>query len=307
MDPAFDQMAFSLDEGVLSQPVRSQFGYHLVQVTEIEPGEVKGFEEVRDQLAAEAARRGAEGAFFDWAERLANLAYEHPDTLEPAAEALGLELSTSDWIDRKGGEGILANSKIVGAAFSDEVLREGLNSELIEPERDVLQAVVVRVLEHEEASVKPLDQVREEIVASLRDERAAEMAKAAADEMVDRIESGAELAAVAGAYEVSEAGLIGRDASDVPPGVRDLAFDLPRPGETGVSVGSQALANGNAAVVVVSRVNDGSPAELAETEKEQERLRLRQAIARTHYDELLDDLQSRSKIERKTFDEAAAE
>jgi peptidyl-prolyl cis-trans isomerase D len=138
MDAAFDHAAFALAQGELSAPVRSQFGYHLIEVTEIEEGEVKPFEEVREQLIAEATRSNAEGLFFDWAERLANLAYENPDSLQPAADALGLSVETSDWVTRSGGEGILANPKVIAAAFSDDVLKEGLNSELIEPEPNVL-------------------------------------------------------------------------------------------------------------------------------------------------------------------------
>ncbi|HSO78694.1 MAG TPA: SurA N-terminal domain-containing protein, partial [Chromatiaceae bacterium] len=90
MDPAFEQASFSLETGTTSEPVRSQFGYHLIQVTEIQPETLKAFEEVREQLVAEAARGGAEAVFYDMAERLANLVYENPDSLEPAAEALGL-------------------------------------------------------------------------------------------------------------------------------------------------------------------------------------------------------------------------
>ncbi|MBP6735153.1 MAG: SurA N-terminal domain-containing protein, partial [Chromatiaceae bacterium] len=103
MDPAFEQASFSLETGTTSEPVRSQFGYHLIQVTEIQPETLKAFEEVREQLVAEAARGGAEAVFYDMAERLANLVYENPDSLEPAAEALGLKLQSSDWIGREGG------------------------------------------------------------------------------------------------------------------------------------------------------------------------------------------------------------
>lgn len=307
MDPAFDQVAFALDQGAFSQPVRSQFGYHLVEVTEIEAGEVKPFDEVKGQLAAEALKRGAEGMFFDWAERLANLTYESADSLEPAAEALGLELKTSEWIDRNGGEGILANRKVIAAAFSDDVLREGLNSELIEPERNELLAVVLRVVEHEEASAKPLDQVKDEIVKTLRDQRAAEAAQAAAAELVKQMESGSDPAMTAGQFETTDAGLISRDAPQVPPGVRDLAFTMPRPLSGAGSYASQALANGDAAVVSVSEVVDGSIDGLDQAALDEERRNLKQAIAGTYYDQLLADLESRSRIERKQLGDQASE
>lgn len=298
MDPAFDQAVFALGTGELSEPVRSQFGYHLIEVTEIQPESVKPFEEVRDQLAAEAAKSSAEGLFYDWAERLANLTYENPDSLEPAAEALGIALQSSDWIDRTGGEGILANRKVVAAAFSDDVLSEGLNSELIEPERNVLQAVVLRVLEHEEAAPKPLDAVREDIVATLRTEQAEAATKAAADKIAAELESGAELTFSLADYEAKDAGLIARDAAEIPAGVRKLAFSLPRPAEGSASFGSSVLANGDAVVVTVSKVVGGVLAELDEAERTRAKRELEQYFGTSYYEQLLADLESRANIER---------
>ena len=104
----------------------------------------------------------------------------------------------------------------VAAAFSDEVLREGLNSDLLEPEPDALQAVVLRVLEHEEAAPKPLEAVRAEIEKTLRERRAAEAALDAAREMVKGLDEGGDFAALAGSYAVRKSGLVTRDAGGVP-------------------------------------------------------------------------------------------
>jgi peptidyl-prolyl cis-trans isomerase D len=311
MDPAFDQAAFALEQGQLSEPVRSQFGYHLIEVTEIEGGATKSFEEVKDQLKAEIEKRGVEGQFFDWAERLANLSYESPDSLEPAAEALGLDLQASDWIDRTGGEGILAHPKVVAAVFSDEVLKEGNNSDLIEPERDQMQAVVLRVLEHEEAAAKPLDDVREEIVAILRDKRASDAAAAKAAELVDDLAAGGELTASVGDYEVEELGLVTRNAVSVPEpipnGVRDQAFKLPRPEQGSASFGSVALNDGDAALVILSEVVDGSLGDMDEAARKQTRNSLAQGVGRAYYDDLLADLESRADIKRNPLGDALEE
>jgi peptidyl-prolyl cis-trans isomerase D len=70
---------------------------------------VKSFDEVKDELRAEVSRQRAESLFYDLGERLANVAYESPDSLEPAADELGLTLQQSDWIGREGGEGVLAH------------------------------------------------------------------------------------------------------------------------------------------------------------------------------------------------------
>ena len=300
MDPAFDQAAFALDAGQLSDAVRSQFGYHLIEVTEIEPGATKPFEEIREELLADLEERGNEGRFFDWAERLANLSYESPDSLEPAAEVLGLALQTSDWIDRSGGDGVLAHPKVVAAAFRAEVLEEGNNSDLIELEHDRLQAVVLRVLEHEETAAKPLDEVRDEILAILRDKRAADAAIAKAEEMAEALQAGEDLLVAAGGYEVEDLGLISRNAAQVPTEALDFAFRLPRPGQGGRGYGSLSLNDGDGALVILSEVVDGSLEGVDETTRDQTRRSLAQGIGRSYYEDLLSDLESRADIRRST-------
>jgi peptidyl-prolyl cis-trans isomerase D len=308
MDPTFDKVAFSLDVNQLSDAVRSPFGYHLIEVTEIEPKVTKPFEKVKDQLNTELQKRGNEGRFFDEAERLANLSYETPDSLEPAAEALGLELQTSDWIDRSGGKGVLAYPKVMGAAFSDEVLEQGNNSDLIEPERNRLQAVVLRVLEHEKAATKPLDQVRDQIVDILRDQRAADAAAAKAAELAKALTSGGDLNTVGGEYKAEDLGLISRSAAQVPAEIRDFAFALARPDKGSASYGSLSLADGDGATVILSEVVDGSLEGMDEATRDRIRKDLTQDIGRSYYEDLLADLESRADIARSPLgDEEARE
>lgn len=304
LDPAFEQVAFALEPGTLSEPVRSRFGYHLVEVLEVEGGEAKPFAEVRDQLAAEMTAGSAEAAFFEQAEQLATLTYESPDSLIPAAETLGLEIQTSDWIERGGnGDGLFAHPKVRAAAFSAEVLERGNNSELIEPDRERLQALVLRVSEHREPSVRPLDEVRDEIAATLEQRRAAAAALDAAERIAARAEAGealAEAAEAAGGFEVVELGHIGRTADEVPPPVLELGFSMPRPGagqtryETGTGAGGDAL------VVALSEVVDGGEdATDADRLRREERV-LVNTIADAEVQQVLRAMQARADITRQS-------
>jgi len=305
MDPAFEQASFALGLNQVSDPVRSQFGYHLIEVTEIQPEAVKPFEEVRDQLFAEASRSAAEGAFYDLSERLANLVYESPDSLVPAAEALGLQVQTSDWLERRGGEGLLANPKVLAAAFSEEVVRGGTNSDLIEPEPEALQVLVLRVTEHEEAAPRPLETVREEIITAIRDQKASEAADTAAKAMTERLRAGEALTALAGAYPVTEAGLVQRRAQGVPAEVLDLAFSLPKPASGAASYGSRKAAGGDGLVVAVTEVVDGDLASLDEAARAQTGRQLAQILSRNYYDTLLEDMETRARIQRQPLPEAS--
>jgi peptidyl-prolyl cis-trans isomerase D len=305
MDPVFDQAAFGLAAGELSEPVRSRFGYHLIEVEEIAPARIKPFEEIRESLSKELARQKAESLFYDLGERLANVVYENPDSLKPAAEELGLTIQQSDWIARAGGEGLLGHPKVTAAAFSEEVLNERHNSDLIEPEKEVLQAVVVRVIDHREASTRPLDEVRDEIVAALRQEQAREAALQAAESGAEKLRGGADWSAVAGEDKPEEPGLVGRRDPKLPVPVRTVAFTLPNPSEGQASVGTVALENGDAAIVRVSRVEPGEVTGPGVNETDLDRSLLGQLMGRQASEAVLDDMEQRAKIERKPVGEAA--
>ena len=297
MDPAFEQSAFTLPVGELSRPVRSGFGYHLIQVEAITPAAVKPFDEVRQQLRSDLAKQKAESLFYDLSERLANVVFESADSLEPAAKEFGLEIKHSDWIGRQGGEGLLGHPKVTSAAFSEEVLTERRNSDLIEPEKDVLQTVVLRVVDHHESSTKPLPEVRDEIIAELRKERAQQAAAAVATAGADQLRGGAEWKVVAGEDKVEEAGLVTRNDPNVPVAVRTAAFTLPVPAAGGASVGTATLDNGDVAILRVTKVEDGKVEAPAPGAADPTAM-LGQLLGRQSYDAMIKDMEQRATIER---------
>ena len=297
MDPAFEQSAFTLPVGDISPPVRSSFGYHLIQVEAITPAAVKPFDEVRQQLRGDLAKQKAESLFYDLSERLANVVFESADSLEPAAKEFGLEIKHSDWIGRQGGEGILGHPKVTSAAFSEEVLTERRNSDLLEPEKDVLQTVVLRVVDHHESTTKPLSDVRDEIISELRKEREQKAAAAAAAAGADQLRGGAEWKAVAGEDKVEEAGLVTRNDPKVPAAVRTAAFTLPVPPAGSASVGTATLDNGDVAILWVTKVEDGK-VEAVKPGSADPMAMLGQLLGRQSYEAMLKDMEQRANIER---------
>lgn len=266
---SFDRAVAELGEGEISEPVRTRFGWHLIQVYEVSQAEVPPLEEARGELIEQLKQDAAERAYYDAAEQLASVSYEQPDSLVPAAEAVGLEIETSDWISREAGDGIGERRAVREAAFEEAVLEERFNSQLVD--LDNSHAVVLRVEEHREAQPMPFEEVRDQVVAQWR----AEQVEAAIAELAEAIESDlvagkdpAERVADIDAASWTPAQWVGRgDASDeMPTEALSAAFGLPRPGEQTVSATTTQLSDGDAAVVVLSGVRAGEPSELdAET------------------------------------------
>ena len=265
MAKAFEEEAYKLEAGKVSKPVRTPFGFHLLEVTDIKSGGEGSFDALHDKIETAYRRNQAEQMLFDKAEKLADLSYETPDSLAPAADALQLEPQQSDWFDRKGGKGVLASPKVVAAAFSEDVLQENNNSELIELEDD--QVLVLRVVEHEAQHPQSFDDVKEDIIAALKREKASELAKARGEEVLQMLQAGnvtLEKLAEEQGWKLEQSVDIKRNSTTLPPVIRDKAFGLKRPEADTPSVGGVALDNGDYALLAVEKVTDGDPSKLDE-------------------------------------------
>ncbi|MFN3986317.1 MAG: SurA N-terminal domain-containing protein [Rhodocyclaceae bacterium] len=190
---AFEEAAFALEKGAISDVVRSDFGLHVIQLVDVKPAALRPFDEVRDEILFELGRQEAGRQFAAKAEHFTNMVYEQHDSLEPAAAEFGLEIRTSDWISRDGGSNVgpFANERLLSALFADEAVRDGHNVEAIEIERGTL--VSARVREYEAARLQPLDEVREDIVKRLRDRAAERLAQERGEAVLARLQAGEEV------------------------------------------------------------------------------------------------------------------
>ncbi len=256
----FEDAVFALKAGEISEPVRSPFGVHVIRVDAVQAGSARPFEEVRAEILREAQLERSEPQFFEQAERLANLAFEHPDSLEPAAEALGLTVRSTGFFSRKGGDGPAAESRFVAAAFGDEVLRQGHNSSPVEL-RDG-RVLVLRAREVRPAVQRTLEEVRGEILERVRALAAAQQAEATAQTLMQGLRGGADRAELARGQglewvEVAEAG---RQGGETDSAITSRVFQLPRPAAGYPVLATATLANGDAAVIALKAVVDGETA-----------------------------------------------
>jgi peptidyl-prolyl cis-trans isomerase D len=254
----FADALFSMQVGEIRGPVKTQFGYHIIELEEIEPAHQRSFDEVRDELEADYRNDRAQSLFYERSQQLADEAFANLDSLEPVAEKLGLPLQTAANFTRQGGEPLGNDRKLIEAAFSDEVLQERQNSPAISVGDD--KVVVLRVTEYHPASLQPLDEVRAQVETSLRNDRARQAAKDAAKAASVRIAAGEALAAVAAELERPVSGPLSlkRNADGVPPDLLKEIFSVPAPAAGHASSGVSPLPNGDAALFVVSNVRPGS-------------------------------------------------
>ena len=166
----FDDIVFSLEKGQISKPVKTYLGYEIIKVSEIKAEIQKSLEEVKSSVEKDYRREEVDKIFQDHLEKLQTLAFENDSSLDPAAQAVGLEVKTSDWFTRTGGKDFTAIPKILAESFSNAVLNEGKNSPLIEiSDTDV---AVIRLNSKESARLKPMAEVSEQIKKSIIDTKA---------------------------------------------------------------------------------------------------------------------------------------
>jgi peptidyl-prolyl cis-trans isomerase D len=296
MDPEIEKKVYAMQEGEISEPVQSKSGIHIIKLEEIKGGVKNTFENARAEVEQDYRRRRAEELFLEQADRLTTLAYEHPDSLEPAAETIGAEVRVSDWFSRAGGEGIAAEPKVVLASFADDVLAGGNNSEPIELDNDRL--IMLRVVEHKPQRRKSLDEVRAEIIEDIRYERAAAATRALGEKILAELRAGASLDEVASRHNVQwqEAKAITRDDVSVSRSILRVAFRLGQPAAGKSLYGGVALGTGDYVVVAVLGAHDPETIDPKDEKLAALRQQLEQARAEAGWRNLVDEFKARAEI-----------
>jgi len=254
----FAEALFKMQKGEIAGPVKTQFGYHVILLEDVQPAHQRSFDEVRADLEADYRSEQAQSLFYEKSQQLADDAFASLSELDSVAKKHGLTLATVEGYTRQGGGPFAGNRKVIDAVFSDEVLQERQNSPAINVTDD--DVVVVRVTDYKPAARRPLDEVRAEVEASLREQGARKAAEAAALAAAAKITSGAAFADVAKESGVAPAGAstIGRTAEGVEPALAKAVFTAARPAPGKATGGTAALANGDVAVFVVTAVRAGT-------------------------------------------------
>ena len=174
----FEEAAFGMKKGDISDVVETEFGYHIIRLTDIKGAKARSYEELKPELETELKKQQAQRKFAETAEAFTNGVYEQADSLKPVAERLKLDIRAANNITRKpadGAAGPLANPKFLNAIFSSDAVEKKRNTEAVETASN--QLVAGRITQYTPARTLPLadvkDRVRERVLAV----RGAELAR----------------------------------------------------------------------------------------------------------------------------------
>jgi peptidyl-prolyl cis-trans isomerase D len=296
MEKPFETAVSTLKLNEVSEPVKTSFGYHLIKVTELVPSTVKPFDSIKDEVKNAYQKAQAETLFYESSQTLSNMSFEHPDSLQNVAEALGLTINKTALFTKDKGEDIAAEDKIRGAAFSEEVL-QGNNSTPVELGADRL--IVLRQLEHKEAAAKDLKDVKAQISALLLLDKAKLQAATKAKQIVARLQAGETLQAVAAEQKLDikkATGLTRGGKTDLSPQLANAAFKAAKPVGEKPTVSLVPLPTGEQVILSLTKVTAGTMSEDDKKKLEMAKKEIANAVGQNELETLLNSLQSSADI-----------
>ena len=295
MEKSFEDAASTLKLGEVSNPVRSAFGYHLIKVTELVAGGVKPFDSVKNDVIQTYQKAQAENAFFEAGEKLTEMSFEHPDSLQTVATNLGVAVKKSSLFTKDKGEGVSAEDKIRSAAFSEEVV-QGNNSAPLE--LGVGRLVVVRLLEHKVATKRELSEVKQDVVSELTKQKAQLQTDQKVHKITEKLRAGASIQAIAAENNLSvktEKGLV-RGKNKLPEPLSNAIFKAAKPVEGKSTIFNVVLPTGERLIVSLSKVTVGTLGEDDKKQLELAKKNIANAFGQTEFNQTLNSLQRKADV-----------
>jgi len=253
-----EDVLFGLKKGNISNPIQTSLGFQIIQLVDIRPARQAPFDEAHSDVLRDYRQEKAQDRFIKQVEQLETLAYEQSTSLEPAAKALGLKVWQSNWVTRQQGGGIFGNPKVRDAAYSDDVLQDRHNSDVVELGPN--HFAVLRIIEHEAAKPKPLVQVRDDIKQILAIQVARRQAVVAGQRALKELQSEKKIAKVAKQYRVTvkSPGFVKRTDTRFPEPIINKVFVLNKPLRQGeATFGGVELTGGGYAIIALHKVQAG--------------------------------------------------
>jgi peptidyl-prolyl cis-trans isomerase D len=281
----FDDAAFALDEGQVSDIVDTGDSLHLIKVTGLD---IAPFDEMRDELLTQARKSASRDTFNEKAQQLKDESFA-ADDLASVAEDLDLPLEKTDWVAQENDDELLSEPGVMAAAFDDEVLKEGYNSDVIE--LDDSRRLVLRVLEQRPATTLALDEVKQQVQREAKADKTAKALEALAQTRIEALREGKSLEGI----DWRDADGVSRQGdSQLPENLVKQAFALPHP-EADQPVYGKAALKGGIALIALTDIGEAEPGDM---DQFLSRLAMR-LQAQSAVEGLQESLRESADIERK--------
>jgi len=295
LPPALGTAVFDMSKGQVKGPVRSDFGFHIVKLSDIVAGGPLPLEQVRAELESELRESQADAAFRDVVNAVSNAMFDNLDIAE-MADVVGLEVKSASNYTRAGGVPFGANQAAIDAVFDERVLRNGEVSDIVEI--DANRSIVVRVSAYHEATLKPLSEVSAQITGALKSARAQEIITDRSEDLMAKLRSGediVEASASVGAI-VSAPAVVTRTDQGVDQRLLAAVFRSKKPVDGQPKIGGTFTQTEDFAVFSLTGVTAGRPESIPLADLDARKTELTAQSGTADFTAFLGELRQRAQI-----------
>jgi peptidyl-prolyl cis-trans isomerase D len=294
MDPAFEEAAYSLANiGDVSDVVKSDFGFHIIKLTDIKPEEITPFAEVKEQIEQKVKMRKGEEELYALQQRMAEVAFEIPDHLEEVAAVANKSIITTELFTRSAPPQALSSAKALNAAFDSDLIEQAVNSDVLDLGENHL--MVLRVVNNEPERTKELAEVSQSIKQTLVEQASLNAAREWTQGLLLNLAAGDDIAEQLATKNIAwqEKQNIARTDADLGQNVLTELFKLGEDSAHNATVVDTLT--GDVVLVQLTKINPAAAPEPMQLDNFQRRLA--SGKAQLIYSELLDSLKASADIE----------
>lgn len=297
LPPALADTVFSMKKGEVAGPIKSDFGFHVVRLDDIQAGGPLPLEQVRPEIERELKDQKAEERYRTLERKLSDALFD-AKSMTTLAESVGLDLQTASEYTRSGGEPFGSNQAVIDAVFAPNVAEDGVISDIVE--LDANRSAVFKVTAHHEAAQLPLAEVHERIETTLESQKALALARERAGRLEASLRDGADLvaAAVDTGADVKPSATYARQSEDADARVLEAIFRAAKPADDSPTIGNAVTQDGDLAVFSLSQVAPGRPETVPLAERDAGKLKLAQESGAADYTAFVLELERTADIVR---------
>jgi peptidyl-prolyl cis-trans isomerase D len=287
----FEDTVFKLKKGEISDLVQSDFGYHIIMLTDIKPAAIKSFEEVKGEIATEIKKQLASKKFAELAEAFTNTVYEQSDSLKPVADKLKLNIQTVSNLTRTPNPAIAPNApynnpKFLKAIFSDDAIKNKRNTDAVEVAPNTL--IAGHVVEYKPVTKRPFEEVKDVVRERVVHAEAVALARKAGEEKLAALKAGGDANGMSAAKMVSRVKTEGMSSAAMKAIMRADTSKLPT--YAGADLGDDGYG-----VYRINKVEQPANPDAARRKSEQQQIT--NAVAQQEMLAYIDSLKKKAKVE----------